>query len=218
VAELRDEIDRRVDALGPIPLWSEHPQPVSSEWVLTPTGLAIPHLLAHCPHLEASVLPPPLLAGIATMLGSGARVELAGAVVTDRARPFFPWHTHIDGEEEGVRNRAGVWPRIERLRRIFTLLYLHDVDDDGGPLRVLPRREGDPCEPVAAQTDLDWPGQVELRPRAGELVALDECTWHAARAMTRGGRRAFVGVYFAAADTPPAPWADPRLASRSLHA
>ncbi len=171
----------------------------------TPTGLALQY---QRPDLGWLALPGPLRAGLAAVLGQDAQIEGVGAVVTDRTRPFFTWHTHIDGENEDVRQHVGKWPSVARLRRVFTLLYLDDINDDSGPLLVLPRRQGDPCEPIADFDAAEWPGQVVLKPRAGTLVALDECTWHAARAMTRDGLRIFIGGYFIVAGTPPAPWVD----------
>lgn len=218
VAQLRTAIDALVDTLPGDALWADHNAPLSDDAMLTPAGLALPRLLSIQPGLRSLVLPPALLHGATELLGAGARIELAGAVVTDRHRPFFAWHTHIDGEEESARWQARRWPVIAEVRRILTLLYLDDVDDDGGPLLVVPRRVGDPCEPLDDLQADAWPGQHELRPRAGTLVALDECTWHAARPMLRAGRRRFVGVYFASGSTQPAPWADPAYASVGLTA
>jgi hypothetical protein len=205
-----DELSRRraaivdvVAELGWPALWAPARQPLTEVAAITPTGLG---LMYPRPELDWSAPPAGMRAGLAALLGPDARIEAVGALVTDRSRPFFTWHTHIDGEDEDVRHRAGRWPSIARLRRVFTLLYLDDIDDDSGPLLVLPRREGDRCEPIADLDATEWPNQVVLRPRAGTLVVLDECTWHAARAMNRDGLRIFIGGYFASADTPPAPW------------
>lgn len=215
---LREAVGELLDAHAPEALWAAQTMPLGEHAIITPTGFAIPSLLKHRPDLRPLVLPSALLDAVTSLLGAGARLELLGMVATDRSRPFFPWHTHIDGTDESERVQANRWPRIDRLRRIFTLLYLDDIDDDGGPLLVLPRRVGDPCEPPFDVAKPEWQGQVELLPRAGTLVAIDECTWHAARSMRRDGKRVFIGAYFAAAETDPAPWADPTLATWDLTA
>ncbi|MCB9738654.1 MAG: hypothetical protein H6747_05240 [Deltaproteobacteria bacterium] len=184
--------------------------------MITPTGFVIHRLLVEYPDLRPLVLPPQLIEAVQSLLGADARLEILGTVVTDRRRPFFEWHTHIDGTDESERYRAGVWPKIDRLRRIFTLLYLDDVDADGGPVLVMPRRVGDSCRPPYDIHQQRWPNDVEIRPAAGTMIVIDECTWHAVMPMLRDGERIFVGAYFAAGDTPPAGWADPSLSSVPL--
>lgn len=216
VARLRSAISALRRRFDPPTLWSESNLPVGDNAMVTPTGFAVPRLLTEHPELRPLVLPPSLVEAVQSLLGADARLELLGTVVTDRTRPFFPWHTHIDGTDESERFRAGAWPTIDRLRRIFTLLYLDDVDATGGPLLVLPRRVGDSCRPPHDIHEQRWPRDVELRPAAGTLIAIDECTWHAAMPMLRDGERIFVGAYFAAGDTAAAPWADASLSSVPL--
>lgn len=149
------------------------------------------------PELQESVLGPRALTVARAVLGEPS-VERTGAVVSDASRPFFAWHTHIDAEDDGVRVARRVWPPKSHIGRLIAVLYLDDLDDDGGPLLVWPRRVGDPTTPPHDLRSAAWPGQVVLQPSAGSLVLLDECTWHAARSRRRPGWRIFLGAFLAA--------------------
>lgn len=186
------------------------------EWAaVSASGLALRGFAGQHPALLGSYLRGPLIALLRTSLGA-ARVEELGALISDTARPFFRWHTHIGGEDEGVRFREGRWPVVERVERVLTLLYLDDVDAAAGPLYVLPRSVGEPTEPPGDIDVVDWPGRVALTPRAGSLVAIEQCTWHAAGARGREGERVLAAAYFARADVVPAEWADPAAAEIDL--
>lgn len=216
VRRLRAAITELVADIDPPALFAQVDAPLPRPHVRTPvsltaTGLALSRLLSARPDLAPLTISPRVSGAMREVLGADMRLELAGAVVSDRSRPFFPWHTHIDGEAEGTRLRAGAWPDKRHAERVLTLLYLDDLDDDGGPLLVLPRRSGDPTPPPADVSAPEWPSQVELRPRAGTLVALEQCTWHAARPQRRDGLRIFVGCYLAAARAVVPPWADAEL-------
>jgi hypothetical protein len=213
VRTLRDAIAEIARATDAPALYAPEAQPLADDVVITPTGLTIRGLLARRPDLEHLIVPRALSALVRESLGADARLELAGAVVSDRTRPFFAWHTHIDGEEESVRLRAGVWPEVRDVDRLLTLLYLDDLEEDA--LLVLPRRCGDPTAPPGNHRQRDWPGHVALRPRAGTLVALEQCTWHAADPLRRDGLRVFAGCYFAASRARSPAWADADLARRA---
>lgn len=216
VATLVEAIEGIVREVEPPALYAQDTVHVRDDVSITPTGLAISRLLGRRPDLAPLVLAPVVIDAIREVLGPDMRLELAGAVVSDASRPFFRWHTHIDGEEEGSRYRGGTWPVVDAVKRVLTLLYLCDLDDESGPLLVLPREVGDPTAPPASIDDPRWPGQVEVRARAGTLVALEQCTWHAAWSKKGAGHRIFVGCYFAAADAPVPAWADASLGSDIL--
>jgi ectoine hydroxylase-related dioxygenase (phytanoyl-CoA dioxygenase family) len=211
VGRLREGIEALVREAGSPVLHSVKSQPLNDWAMLTSTGLALHRALHRRPDFVDLVLKAPVLDAVRAVLGEDMRIEVAGAVVSDAARPFFTWHTHIDGVDEGERVRAGHWPNVHRARRVLTLLYLDDLDEEGGPLLVLPRRLGDPTRPPGDLDVPDWPGHVELRVRAGTLVALEQCTWHAARSRRRPGLRMLFGCYFAAADEPPGAHTDPDI-------
>ena len=211
VATLVEAIEGIVREVAPPALYAPATVRLRDDVSITPTGLAISRVLGRRPDLAPLVLAPVVIDAIREVLGTDMRLELVGAVVSDASRPFFRWHTHIDGEEEGSRYRGGTWPVVEEANRVLTLLYLCDLDDESGPLLVLPRKVGDPTAPPASIDVAPWPGQVEVRARAGTLVALEQCTWHAAYSKKSAGRRMFVGCYFAAADAPVPGWADASL-------
>lgn len=214
VATVRAAIERLAADVDPPAYHSARTRVLDDMAMLAAPGLALPRLLTARPDLAPLVLHPPVVATLRRLLGDDLVLELAGAVVSDETRPFFSWHTHIDGVDEGERLQTGVWPTPAKSQRVLTLLYLDDLDDDAGPLYVLPRREGEPTAPPADPSARRWPGQVELRPRAGSLVALEQCTWHAAASRRTRGHRVFVGCYWAAANVRRPDWADPSLADR----
>lgn len=213
---LRRGIVELLGEIEPPAYYAAKTEPVTETVGITSTGLAISRLLDDRPELTPLVVRRRVLEVMREALGDDLRLELAGAVVSDAARPFFRWHTHIDGEEEGARVQAGAWPAVEGVERVLTLLYLDDLTDETGPLYVYPRRAGDPTTPPH---DLDleaWPDRVELRPRAGTVVAVDQCTWHAARSMRGPGLRIFSGCYWAAANAARPAHTDERLARCDL--
>ncbi|MBW2460078.1 MAG: hypothetical protein JRH11_00430 [Deltaproteobacteria bacterium] len=216
VQSLKETIEGDVAELAPLRLSVSLNVELSGGAVITAAGLALTRLFDARPALLERVLPARLVDAMRAFLGEAAVLEVAGAVVNDASRPFFPWHTHIDGIDEGERVQAGEWPEPPEAQRVFTVLYLQDLDEETGPLYVLPRRSADPTPPPHPMLDRTWPGMVELRPRAGTLVALDQCLWHAAASLTRPGLRTFVGCYFAALDAPRHPWANPGLTSAPL--
>jgi len=212
VFRIRSAISKIVQEVQPQSLFEPETRQLSEAVSLTPTGLAIDRLFKLCPHLVSTVLRPEVIASLRTVLGSDMRLELVGAAVSDETRPFFRWHTHIGGVEERERLREQAWPAVDGVRRVLCLLYLDDLDEDGGPLLVLPRRVGDPTAPPGDIDARSWPGEAEIRAPAGTVVALDQCTWHAARSRRGTGLRMFVGAYFAAADEPWPEWGD-----RAMH-
>jgi len=215
-ASLRREVEGVIAEIDPPGFFAADTVQVADGVAVTSTGLAISRLLTARPALRPLVLRAPVIEAMRALLGPDARLELLGAVASDARRPFFSWHTHIDGEEEGERVKRGVWPPVEGISRVLTLLYLDDLDDESGPLYVYPRREGDPTPPPHPLDEEAWPDMVELRPKAGDLVALEQCTWHAAKSLRRPGLRLLVGAYFAAADAPRPSWLDEGLAAAPL--
>ncbi len=216
LAEVRGAVERLVERIAPPHLYAAGAEPIERPdlpvpLVITPTGLTITGLLSVLPELAPSLLTSRLLDPLRALLGADMRLELVGAAISDRTRPFFGWHTHIDGEEEWTRLERRAWPAKDEVERVIVVVYLDDLDDDGGPLLVLPRRVGDPTPPPHDTLATEWPGHVELRPSAGTAVVLEQCTWHAARSLRREGHRIFVGGYFASARAPRPGYADASL-------
>ena len=117
VARLRAALDAERARLDPPALYAPESRPLDDDAFLTTSGLALPRFLPRHPALFPLVLDPRLLAALRQLLGP-LRLELAGGMISDPSRPFFRWHTHIDGEDEGERVRRQAWPaqRAPRLR------------------------------------------------------------------------------------------------------
>lgn len=214
-AELRGRLLELAAPVRPETLYEPDTRALGEAAAVSASGLALHGFADRHPELVATYLRPPLVALIREVLGD-ARVEELGALISDDARPFFRWHTHIGGEDEGVRFQSGHWPAIGRIERVLTLLYLDDVDDEAGPLYVLPRGVGEPTEPPGDIDVVAWPGSVSLLPKAGTLVAIEQCTWHAAGARGRAGERVLAAAYFARRDVAAPEWADAGAATIDL--
>ncbi|MFO7564877.1 MAG: hypothetical protein R6X02_19690 [Enhygromyxa sp.] len=211
VAALRADIEDIHAELGQPRCYLLGNQELAPGINLCPAGLAVRPLLHMRPRWAADIVRPEVVAALRGALGDDMVLEVAGCVLSDRSRPFFGWHAHVGGIDDGVYRRAGGWPTVSKIQRIMTLTYLQDLDDDNGPMLVYPRRVG---EPVVMPHDGDaeaWPGQIELRVPAGSLIALDECTWHAVRPKLDDGLRIFLGLTYASADAPIGGWADEQL-------
>lgn len=216
VRTLRQTIERLVSEIRPPRFFAAKDEELGDGVFITTSGLAISRLLDARPALRPLLLRPALLDALRETWEGGIRLELAGALVSDQTRPFFRWHSHLHGLDEGLRYRAQHWPPSHRVERVLTLLYLDNIDDETGPLYIHPRRVGDETAPAFSLDQERWPGMVELRPRAGTLVAIEQATWHAAKSLTRPGLRILIGCYFAVADAPCPTWADPRLIQAPL--
>jgi hypothetical protein len=195
----------------PEQLWSKKDYRLNDSIAVVYTGIVIYSMVRDRPEIVENLLKPEMLAGLRGVLGEGMVLENVGAVVTDDSRPFFAWHTHIGGYDDGDIQSRGAWPVVKTADRITTLLYLDDIDDEGGVLLVYPRKLGDPTAPPEDQNIEPWPGQVELRVPRGTMVAMEQCTWHTARPMRRKGLRVFLGCNFRAGHLPAPDWVDDSL-------
>ncbi|PRQ04985.1 phytanoyl-CoA dioxygenase family protein [Enhygromyxa salina] len=178
---------------------------------LCAAGMAVRRLLHVRPRWANDIVKPEVVAALRGALGQDMTLEIAGCVVSDTSRPFFAWHTHVGGVDDGVYRRTGVWPSVSTTQRVMTLTYLQDLGEHNGPMLIYPRKVGDPIAPPHDPDARSWPGQVELRLPAGSLVAVDECTWHAIPPTTEDALRMFIGLTYAARDAPVGGWADDKL-------
>lgn len=184
---------------------------IAGDLQLAPTGFVITSLLARCPGLADEILAPPVIAAARALLGDDLHLELTGAVICDPTRPFFSWHNHIGGiDVEAVRAR-GEFPRFTASERVIVVLYLDDIDSDGGELRALPRTIDAPTEPPHDRMIDTWPGQVPLHFPAGSTLVLEQCTWHAVMPRRRPGLRIFIGAYLTSSRAPATAAVDPSL-------
>jgi hypothetical protein len=213
VAGIRADIEAIHAEVGQPACWSPTNQELAPDVNLCAAGLAVRRLLHMRPRWASNIVRPEVVQALRGALGDDMVLEIAGCVVSDRTRPFFGWHTHVGGIEDGEYRRAGKWPRIDRIQRVMTLTYLQDLDEGFGPMLIYPRKVGEPVEPPQDPDAESWEGQVVLDVPAGSLVAVDECTWHAVRPNRRDELRMFVGLTYAASDAPVGGWADDKLAA-----
>jgi hypothetical protein len=211
VAVLRDGLEAIYTEHGRPPAWDPGYRPFADQVFTCAAGFVARSLFAHRPDWVDLLIRPEVVAALRLVLGPDMVIEVAGSVIADRSRPFFRWHTHVDGVDDRGRWETGEWPLVPDARRVMTLLYLQDLDDDSAPLRIARRRVGDPTGPLQ-DIDLEhWDGQVELRVRAGTIVVLEQCTWHAIPPTRSDELRMFIGINYAQRSTAPAAWVDERM-------
>ena len=202
VARFRAGLLRLYEDHGAPTPYSARGEQLGPDVQLAPTGFVITRLLALFPEFADELLSAWVVEVVSRLLGRDMHLELTGAVLCDATRPFFSWHNHIGGiDVEDYRARK-TWPRFIESQRVIVVLYLDDIDAEGGELRAYPRAIRDPTEAPYDQMARDWDGQVELEFPAGSTVIFEQCTWHAALARSRPGLRMFVGAYMTSARAP----------------
>jgi ectoine hydroxylase-related dioxygenase (phytanoyl-CoA dioxygenase family) len=208
VARLSSTMARLHAEMGSPSCYSREPKALGPEVELSTTGLVFYKFIKRCPENADLVARPEVIAAVRGFLGQDMWLEIAGAVIADRSRPFFAWHTHIGGPDDGKYRREKIFPRFEQPQRVMTVLYVNDLEDDNGPLLVHPRRVSDPTPPPHDEGAASWPGEVVLNVPRGSVVVLDQCTWHAVRQKRSEGIRSFVGCYFRSPAAPATEWVD----------
>ncbi|MDB5214078.1 MAG: hypothetical protein JWO86_2005 [Myxococcaceae bacterium] len=204
-------MDRLHQEAGRPACYSREPKRITPEIELCPTGLVFYKFVKRCPEHADMIVRPQIVESIRDYMGDDVELELTGAVVADASRPFFAWHTHIGGIDDGKYRREGIWPRFDAPQRLSSLLYVDDIEEDNGPLLVYPRRVADPTEPPHDPYAYDWPGADVVEVPRGSVVLMDQCTWHAVRAKRTPGIRSFIGCYYRTAMAPPTEWIDESL-------
>jgi hypothetical protein len=212
IALLREELVSAYHALGRPRCYSPHPEILAPFVQTSPTGLTIAKLVERWPAFACFLLKQPVVDAIRGYLGEDMHLELIAAVLADEHRPFFPWYTHIGGQDDTHLRLRGRWPTMDRPLRVGTLMYLDGLTDEDGPLLLSPRSTGSSTAPAHDPETPRWPGAVRVRVPPGSLVVMDECTWHTALQKTSPGLRILVGCNFAAAAATPSP-----LVEGSLH-
>lgn len=175
--------------------------PDLERWV---TGLVFKRYLSRRPEMARLLVKAPMVEALAAYLGEPLWIESSTAVVSDRRRPLFRWHSHVGGiDEERFRERgeSAVGPRPER---VSSLLYLQPVDESEGQLWVYPRRVSDPTAPPHDPAEPTWPGRVAVRCPAGSVVLMDQATFHMVEPRSAEGLRMFVGAWFGCPAAPAA--------------
>jgi len=203
VAALRDAVVGIYESHGAPTPYADPARELSSEVLVNPTGFVIFKLLALRPDLAQILLSERLVRVARAALGDDMHLELTGAVLSDPRRPFFSWHNHIGGIDVEDYRARGVFPRFTTSERLIAVLYLDDIDTEGGEILVLPRRIDEPTEPPFDQRSESWEGQVPVHFPGGSTLVLEQCTWHAVRPAIRDVRRIFVGCYLTSQAAPP---------------
>ncbi len=197
VLRLREGVAAVYESLQPVALYDAETRTLAPDVELSPTGLVLTRLLRWCPALHHSLFDEEMVTIVREALGEGAHLELTASVLTDRSRPFFPWHHHAGGIDEELLRHRGEYVTAQ-LQRLALIIYLDAQEPGGGELLLHPERTADGSPPVARAQDEEWPRQVVVAGPPGTAVLMDQLTWHAARQRTLPGQRIFVGAWFAA--------------------
>lgn len=202
VAHFRAVLDDIYQRYGAPTPYDSRGRTLDDKVLINPTGFVITQLFSICPELACELITPRIAAVCRRLLGDDATLELTGANISDSGRPFFSWHNHIGGiDVEDYRARLD-FPRFDRSQRVIVVLYLDDIDEQGGELRALPRAIHEPTEPPHDQMIDTWPGQVRLRFEAGSTLIFEQCTWHSVMPKRTPGHRMFVGAYLKSPEAP----------------
>lgn len=208
VDHIRARLVARYEELGRPPTHARPPLEPAPGVEVSPVGLVYHQLGHHFPDLGPKILAPGVVEAVRATLGDDMHLEYTSAILCHDARPFFPWHAHVGGVDNVTYRKQAIFPSFTAPERVTALLYLDDLTDEQGTLLVHPRRIDAPTEPPFDPSVEDWPGAVELGCRRGDVVLLEQCTWHAARPKRSIGVRAFVACYFTSARAPETTWRD----------
>jgi hypothetical protein len=211
VDRLASTMARLHDEAGRPSCYAREPKRLSPEVELCQAGLVFYKFIKRCPDHADLIVRPSIVAAMRGYLGEDMSLELTGGVVVDSSRPFFAWHTHVGGIDDGRYRREGVPLHLSEPQRVMSLLYVDDIEDDNGPILIYPRTVADPTPAPHDPLSFDWPGQTVLKVRRGSVLLLDQCTWHAVRAKTTPGLRSFIGCYFRSSNAPPTDLVDDSL-------
>lgn len=212
VARLRHVVGSIYEALGAPPLFANPPQWPAETVEISTTGLVLHQLLGRSRALHRGLLDPKAIAVLRGALGEDMHLELTAALLCDHTRPFFEWHNHVGGIDDERYRRLGLRPEIERPERIAMLVYLDELREDSGQLLIYPRRVSGASAPPQDPAARAWEGQLAVEGPPGTVVMMDQCCWHAVLPCApRETPRIFVGLWFAAAEAPPAHHVDASL-------
>ena len=159
-------------------------------------GHVVREVIDVCPRALDAVAHPEVLAAIRGYLGDDIRLEALAGIVSDRRRPFMPWHAHVGGiEQERIKPKLAT-TRLSHPRRVMVLAYPRGCEGEAGALLVMPRQLEDPLTPPHAPADSAWPGSVTIDAPPGSVLVADEALYHAVLPRRLEGPRCIVGAYF----------------------
>jgi ectoine hydroxylase-related dioxygenase (phytanoyl-CoA dioxygenase family) len=148
-------------------------------------GLFIRHLMDKHVAFRDMLKFQPLLSVARAMLGPMVQIRGFSARI---AYPEHPnqgtqWHIHQQVIPDPLP------PFFSHPHGLDCLIYLDDIDDDNGPLCLLPGTHLQPFFSLPNNDFEDKPGQVELKVPAGTAVIVHSNLWHLAKGMRPGGRK-----------------------------
>ncbi len=147
-------------------------------------GIFLRHLMDKDPAFLALLDHPNLLPLARLMLGPMVRALPVTARIAVPGEPNqqVEWHIH-----QRLVPRP-LPPFFSQPVVLDTLIYLDDVDEETGPLQVVPGSHRITQEAIPSRTG-DLPGQITLMPKAGDAIMLHGNLWHRALPTTSKGRR-----------------------------
>ncbi len=211
VAYLRGLLISGWERMGSPALRASPPVRPIPEAEIGPAGIVFHKLFMLDADIAPRLFKPRIMSVLRAVLGDEMRLELPAGVLSDDSRPFFDWHTHIDGVDDAYLNNQRSFEQYHQSQRVTHLLYLDDIGAGSGQLLVYPRAVTDPTTPPFNTRLESWEGEVVIECPAGSVVVIEQCTWHAARRKVSPGIRAFIGSYFRSGSAPETPFADATL-------
>ena len=128
------------------------------------------------------------------VLGPQVKFDEITARVTDFTvhSPATPWHIHLRVVPDPLP------PFFSYPHAVECLLYLDDIDEDSGPLCVLPGSHRRISEVYPLDDVTDKPGQQVLSLKAGDCLVMHPNLWHRVLPSMRnsGLRRLIIFGYF----------------------
>lgn len=102
---------------------------------------------------------------------------------------------HQDGQERSW-HRDFSFPG-DHVLSINTIVYLDDIPPDGGATYVVPgSQRGRAMPPTDARKHQPLPGEVEVRPRAGDVVFINAAIWHSGGINRSDQQRRNIYIYY----------------------
>lgn len=209
VARMRTAVAALYVQLGAPETWSQVPYWPTESVEISGTGLVMHRLLGAVPHLQDGLVHPTALAVLQTALGPDLYLEFVASLVCDRSRPFFDWHHHAGGVDDELFRRQGKLPDERPVERVSMIIYLDSLEPGAGQLLIDTQRRIGPA-PFATD-EPDWPDHVAVSGPPGTVALFDQGQWHAVTPRTHDGLRIFVGMWFAARNSPRAQTVDTSL-------
>jgi len=100
------------ERLGRPPLRANPPLRPAEDIEIGPAGVVFLKLTRHHPEVAGRLFKRTTIDTIRCLLGDDMYLELPAGALSDSDRPFFDWHTHIDGVDDALFVRAETRPTL----------------------------------------------------------------------------------------------------------